>query len=110
MCVVNLLIINSLCFILFTSAIWLFFQTIFVPLMAFVMRILSFTATLFLMLFSFACKPSSNTQLLKDIEQIIQSAPDIALIKLNNVSFDDLTKPKDAGLYSLLFSIALDKD
>ena len=60
--------------------------------------------------FCFACWPSDERRSLREIENIIQISPDTALMKLRQLPKEDFKLFHDLGLYSLLYSMALDKN
>lgn len=64
----------------------------------------------FLLYLLFGCTPSSTYLKLCRIENYIQADPDSALRALEDFSEGDFGRDKERGLFSLLYSMALDKN
>ena len=74
------------------------------------MRISRYFSILIYSFLILSCKPTSGFVNLGDIENIIQVAPDTALVLLRQLPKEEFKRASDLGLYSLLYSMALDKN
>ena len=63
-----------------------------------------------LLLVAAGCGANSGLSKLNDIERLVQERPDSALACLKDVDQKALRGAKEEALYSLLYSIALDKN
>ena len=63
-----------------------------------------------LLLVAAGCGANSGLSKLNDIERLVQERPDSALACLGEIGQGELTGAKEKALYSLLYSIALDKN
>ena len=61
-------------------------------------------------LLCFSCSDKKMMSTLNDIESLLYDAPDSALLVLDSMSSSDITTNRARAKYSLLYSIALDKN
>ena len=105
----NTLILNNIRNILFTI-VKMMAYTCYICVRLILIRMKNTCIYVSLLFLFFGCKPSSTYLALRNIESYIQTAPDSALKALEVIRNDDLRREKEQSLFSLLYSIALDKN